>query len=159
MHALAVPVPASRCRRVQSALCGTSQPGSAAGDGPYTSSVLFGSRASDGLHFMGFFFPPCGSLTLWCSQTARAPLGLLWLPRAVTSSCSTCGRGAGGSAAPVSPGDEDLPHVPRRKHQRREQAEGGGEAGGEAVQQVGGHQREPAAARGPAPAAQLCQED
>lgn len=33
---------------------------------------------------------------------------------------------------PCFPGDEDVPHVQHGQHQRRVQAEGGGEAGGEA---------------------------
>lgn len=45
-----------------------------------------------------------------------------------------------------STGDEDISHVPHGEHQRREQAEGRRETGGEAVQQVGRSQREPPAA-------------
>lgn len=56
-------------------------------------------------------------------------------------------------------GDENLSHVPHREHQRREQAEGRWEAGGEAVQQVWRPQRQPAAPRRPAATARLRPED
>ena len=58
-----------------------------------------------------------------------------------------------------SSGDENIPHVPQREHQRGEQAEGRREAGGEAVQQVWGPQRQPAAARRPPAKARLRQEN
>lgn len=56
-------------------------------------------------------------------------------------------------------GDEDLPHVPHREHQRREQAEGRREAGGEAVRQVRRAQRQPAASRRPPAEARLRQKN
>lgn len=56
-------------------------------------------------------------------------------------------------------GDEDVPHVPHREHQRREQAEGRREAGGEAVQQVRRPQRQPAASRRPPAEARLRQKN
>lgn len=56
------------------------------------------------------------------------------------------------------PGDENVPHVPRGEHQRREQAERSREARGEADREVG-RPRFPYQAGREAPETQLCEEN
>ncbi|KAG8540350.1 hypothetical protein GDO81_019456, partial [Engystomops pustulosus] len=72
------------------------------------------------------------------------------------STMSYCGSNPPHS---LSAGDEDVSHVPRRKHQCREQAEGRREAGGEAVQQICRARAQRPAPRRQTAEAQLCQKD
>lgn len=66
---------------------------------------------------------------------------------AATPLHNTPGLNSGIKCAAAAAGDEDVPYVPHGEPERREQAEGGGETGGEAHRQGQRHRLRPAALR------------